>query len=63
MGHGTPRFLAGPAWPPVLCLIHVQVRLIDIYTIQQITFSQQDFKQFEDFLATVLTIFTSLYRV
>jgi len=28
--------------------------------IQQITFTQQNFKRFEDFLATVLTIFTSL---
>jgi len=27
------------------------------------TFSQQNFKQFEDFLATVLTIFTRLYWV
>jgi len=28
--------------------------------MQQITFSQQNFKRFEDFLATVLTIFTCL---
>jgi len=28
--------------------------------MQQITFSQQNFKRFEDFLAAVLTIFTSL---
>jgi len=28
--------------------------------MQQISFSQQNFKRFEDFLGTVLTIFTSL---
>jgi len=62
VGHGPPRFLAGPMLaPPVLCLISHSSSFNR--HIQQITFSQQNFKPFEDFLATVLAIFTSLYWV
>ena len=47
-----------PPWPPVCCLISRSSSFN--WHIQQITFSQQNFKRFEDFLATVLTIFLSL---
>ena len=47
-----------PACPPFFCLIS-RSSSFD-WHIQQITFSQQNFKRFENFLATVLTIFTSL---
>jgi len=60
-GWGMPptRLLAGPCLsPPVLCLISHSSSFD--WHLQQITFSQQKFKRFEDFLATVLTIFTSL---
>jgi len=53
-------FLAGLLLgPPVFCLIS-QSSSFDCHT-QQITFSRQNFKRFEDFLTTVLTIFPSLY--
>ena len=59
VGHGAPRFLAGSLLgPPVFCLIS-RSSSFD-WHILQITFSQQNFKRFEDFLVTVLTIFTSL---
>ena len=70
--HKQWRFLGrslGRPWPsdfwlspcfasPILCLIS-RSNSFD-WHIQQITFSQQNFKPFEDFLVTVLTIFTSL---
>jgi len=55
VGHGSSQIFG---WPPVCCLISRSSSFDG--DIQQITFSQQNFKWFEDCLATALTIFTSL---
>jgi len=45
---------------PIFCFISSS---FDWLGLQQITFSQLNFERFEDFLATVLTIFLSLWWV
>jgi len=59
VGHAPQMFGWPLLGPSVFCLIS---NSFDWY-IQQITFSQQNFKRFETFLAAVLTIFTSLQYV